>query len=136
MKKKGSLEIGKEFTTNVMIKNIDIERFGELTNDLHLMHFDDNFAKSKGFSKKIVQGAFLLSMAISLITHKIVGFNYLIAETKFKYLFPTYPMEKIKITFKVSKLNLKFNFAIIDIIFTSKNKINCKGSISIKLLDS
>ena len=129
-----SLKIGDEISKNFTIDEGSIEDYGNLTKDPHLLHFDNDFAKSKGFDKTILQGSFMLSLSAGLISKKLIGSDYIIAKLNFNYLKPIYSGNNFTIKIKILKINKKFGVALIQVIIEGKKIIFCKGEISVKLI--
>ena len=60
--------VGDKFTTpSRTITETDVVNFAGLSGDYHLMHTDDEYAKSKGFDKRIVYGWLTLAIAHGLL---------------------------------------------------------------------
>lgn len=78
-----------------------IKRYGDVSGDHNPIHFDDNEAKKRGFSAKIIHG--MLSMAIaSKIVEPLLNDSFWIKQYNMKFIKPVFAGERILVSGSVS----------------------------------
>jgi acyl dehydratase len=56
------IQVGDTFSVTRTFTEMDVSRFAEMTRDYNPVHFDDRFAKAKGFNSRICHGLLVGSM--------------------------------------------------------------------------
>ena len=86
---------GQDCAFEVDIADTDLDCFGDLSGDLNPLHVNDQFARSRGFERRVVQGAFLAGLVSRLVGMHLPGLNCLIHDMRLKFHLPAYPGERL-----------------------------------------
>jgi len=116
------LKEGQEYSLEINISESKVDAFSELSGDISPLHINDEFAKERGFNKRVVHGM-LISIYISkLIGVHFPGENSLLQILNLKFLSPAYINDTIKITAVIEHISLSTNIVIMEIFV--KNQEN------------
>lgn len=80
------------------ISEDQIKEFGNISGDFNLLHFDDEYAKSKNFKGKIAHGLIANSIMSNYFGTKFPGDGTLFLDYKYIFLSPIYPNETYYVT--------------------------------------
>ena len=81
-------------------------KVAEISGDYNRIHFNDDIAKSSGFTEgKIAHGIWLVGKISSLVSQKLPGDGSIIRSMKFTFLNPLFDGEKILIKLEIIKLS-------------------------------
>jgi acyl dehydratase len=86
---------GQECVFEVDIADTDLDCFGRLSGDVNPLHMNDQFARSRGFGRRVVHGAFLAALVSRLAGMHIPGLNCLIHELRLKFHSPAYSGDRL-----------------------------------------
>ncbi len=78
-----NISIGDKFSLSKTITDEDVQKFGELTGDFNPVHFDDEFAKTTRFRKRIAHGMLSATLFSGVLGNGIPGAVYLSQTLKF-----------------------------------------------------
>lgn len=90
-------------TRDIIISEEEIKKYGELTGDMNLLHFDDNYAISKGFEKKIAHGIIIDSYLTKFFGMEYPGHGTIFLNYNYYYFKPLYPNKhyRVEISFPI-----------------------------------
>ncbi len=110
------MQIGDTRSYQRVITCDDIRKFGELTGDMNLAHFDEEYCKKTIFKTPIVHG-----MLVGCLFSKIFGMEYpgegtIYCGQSLKFLKPVYPGMQLTVKITVKEIILEKN----RVIFTTE----------------
>lgn len=108
---------------DIIITEEETEKYGALTGDLNPVHFDNDFAVSKGFKQKIAHGIGINSILTKLYGIEYPGFGTLFLNYSYHFLKPIYINQRysVEISFPVVNTN-GFHLSLVK-VFDSENKL-------------
>jgi acyl dehydratase len=86
---------GQEFGFEVTVAGHDIDDFGKLSGDVNPLHMNEEFAKSRGFERRVVHGAYMVGLVSRLLGMNLPGLNCLIHEIRIKFPRPAYVGDRL-----------------------------------------
>ncbi len=101
-----------------IIEDADITGFAQISGDTNPLHFDDEYASSMGFQKRIAHGMISSSLFSGLFGTKLPGGGSLFISQSFKYKKPVYIGDKITAEILVESVNL--NRRVVGFLTTCK----------------
>jgi len=113
-----SIKIGLEASHTKTIQESDITGFAQISKDFNPVHFDDEYASSLGFEKRIAHGMISSSIFSGLFASKIPGPGCLFISQSFKFKKPVYIGDHITATIKVISVNS--HRRVVDFLTTCK----------------
>jgi 3-hydroxybutyryl-CoA dehydratase len=128
--------VGLEESFNVHISPEKMEQFFKITEDNNPLHINAEYAKSKGFSDRLVYGMLTASFFSSLVGVHLPGKNCILQGIDILFSNPIYINDKLIITGKVTYINQAFKQ--LEIKATIINQVNIKVSkanIKVGVLD-
>lgn len=108
----------------------DMELFAKLSGDCNPIHFDEEYAKSKGFEKPLVYGLLLSTQVSRLIGQELPDKNVILTRVQMDFILPCFPDDQLVFGAKLinkseSTYSLEFKCRI------SKNEITmCYGMVN------
>ncbi|MBE0637793.1 MAG: hypothetical protein IH598_04675 [Bacteroidales bacterium] len=93
------------YETTIRIETSEIDRFGEFTGDKNPLHFDDMFAKQKGFKSRIVHGIKFELELTRILGTEWPGDGTIILSNKVVFNSPIYPSYDYK--FSINAIHQK-----------------------------
>lgn len=98
------ISAGDTASKTVTIDRSLLASFGHLVDDHAPAHFDEAFAKSRGFEGQIVHGFLLASLVSGLLGQELPGADFVINEVKLKFRRPVYVGDEIICSVTVDKI--------------------------------
>ena len=95
--------IGQQESFKIIITDLMVEKFSNLSGDLNPLHMDNKFAESSSFNKRIVHGMLLASFFSQLVGMKLPGKNALYFSQTLNFRSPCYIDDTIEIVGKVTE---------------------------------
>jgi 3-hydroxybutyryl-CoA dehydratase len=89
------IEEGQDCAFEVNISDTDLDRFGQLSGDVNPLHMNDQFARSRGFERRVAHGAFLAALVSRLAGMYLPGLNCLIHDLRLKFHSPAYSGDRL-----------------------------------------
>ena len=109
------IKAGDKVETEFIISKKRIKLFSELVDDYAPIHFDEEFAKVKGFEGSVAHGLLTSSFISGVLGNKLPGPNSVINEINVKYHLPVYPEQKITVVIQVQRVIESVNAVYLDI---------------------
>lgn len=103
-----------------------IKAYGEISGDMNLLHFSDEYAMTLGFQGCIAHGLFCLGMVSNLIGNTLPGPGSIFLDEELKYQNPVYIGDEIEAKVSISSIDEK---GIIEVSFVCTNQ---RGMIVLK----
>ena len=129
-----SIGLSEEFEVSISKNHLDM--FRVITGDLNPLHFDDDFAKSKGYKEKVVFGMLTASFMSTLAGVYLPGKYSLIHNVDIQFSKPVYIGDILTVTGTVTEINELFNIMFVKVTITNQNGVNVsKGKMQIGILD-
>jgi 3-hydroxybutyryl-CoA dehydratase len=127
------LEIGREYSFEVEIGDGDVDGFAALSGDRSPVHMDDDFARSRGFERRVVHGAYLVGLASRLLGMHLPGRNCLLHQVQLSFVAPTYVGARVRVTGVVDQVSAAVRSAIVKISIanTATGGVLARGKASI-----
>ncbi len=113
----------------------DMEDFARITGDTNPLHGNDEFAKGKGFAKRVVYGMLLASKFSYLVGMLIPGLNALYMTQDIVFKIPVYVGEQLAL--KGTVLSKSESTRIIELkteILNAEGKVAVEGTARAKVL--
>lgn len=129
------ITIGLKHAFTKTITQKDMQLFLELSSDLNPLHNDENYAKQKNFSGKVVFGMLVASTLSKLAGMHLPGKNSLIVSTQINFLKPAFVGDTITIEGEVVEKKEFANLITLNYTITrDKDKLSA-GNMLIKVLE-
>ena len=128
------LEVGTESGFDRHITAEDIDAFAELSGDRNPLHVDAAYARSQGFSDRVVHGALLGGLVSNLVGMKLPGRKSLLLTVKLDFPAPTYPGETVQVLAKVDSLHEAQRIVLLKLRITCGDEVRARGTAMVKML--
>lgn len=109
------MRLGQRFCFLKSISEKDVDDFAAISGDFSPLHMDEEFARRRGFSGRVVHGALLSSYISQLIGVRFPGENCLLQSLSFKFLYPVYITDTIEISAMVEQISLGASVIILNV---------------------
>ena len=103
------LTIGENASITKTIEKKDVEGFGHITGDYNPAHFDDAYAATTMFKKRIAHGMLVGSLFSAILGLQLPGPGVIYVSQSLKFTKPVYFGDKITATVNVSEINTEKN---------------------------
>jgi acyl dehydratase len=113
------LEVGKEFSFEVVLTESDVDRFAMLSGDLNALHLDSGFARSRGFERRVVHGAYLVALISRLIGMHLPGPDSLVHLIQVRFGHPAYTGNRIQVKGVVDQVSHAVSAIIVKVSITN-----------------
>lgn len=113
------------------------EDFQNISGDINPMHFDEDFAKEKGFDKKLVFGMLTASFFSTLVGVYLPGKNCLFQECKdIKFHKPVFVGDELFIKGEVIEIDERFRRITIKAVIRNQENIKvCSAKLVVGVLE-
>lgn len=113
------------------------EDFRNISGDINPMHFDEDFAKEKGFDKKLVFGMLTASFFSTLVGVYLPGKNCLFQECKdIKFHKPIFVGDELFIKGEVIEIDERFRRITIKAVIRNQENIKvCSAKLVVGVLE-
>jgi len=115
-----NINIGDKFSLTKTITEEDVQKFGELTGDFNPVHFDDEFAKTTRFGKRIAHGMLSAALFSGVLGNELPGAIYLSQTLKFTA--PVYLGDTVTVRATVTNLRKDKPIATLETICLNQNE--------------
>jgi 3-hydroxybutyryl-CoA dehydratase len=125
---------GDVFTQSFQVSTEIYEGFKLLFNDLNPLHTNEEFAKGKGFTGKVMHGNILNGFLSYFIGECLPTKNVIIQTQEIKFLRPVYENDKLTLHAEIEEVFESVNTIEFKYYFENQNKIKvARGKIQIGL---
>jgi len=124
---------GQDCGFEVSVSDRDIESFGGLTGDVNPLHMHENFAKTRGFDRRVIHGAFLVGLVSRLLGMNLPGLNCLIHDFRIKFPAPAYSGDRLRVRGIVDQRSEAAGAIIIRVEITesSRGRVVASGKVTV-----
>jgi 3-hydroxybutyryl-CoA dehydratase len=99
------LSVGQDASFTVTITEADLDRFASVSGDISPIHMDTAFARDRGFSGRVVHGAYLSGLVSRLIGVHLPGRNALLQTMNLRFRTPVPVGATVTVTGVVDQLS-------------------------------
>jgi len=103
------LTIGEQAFITKTIKEKDVETFGHITGDYNPAHFDEVYAATTMFKKRIAHGMLIGSLFSPILGLQLPGPGVIYVTQSLKFTRPVYFEDTITATVTVSEIDIEKN---------------------------
>lgn len=114
-------------TKKIQITQEMVEQFGYLVNDQNPIHFDEDYAKSTIFGKRIAHGMLVSSFISGIIANDYPGKGSIYLNQELKFLKPCYLGDILTYIIELNK-NVDSKYYLSTNIYNSNNEMILEGS--------
>ena len=130
------IKIGLEESFGVVVDSSKLDKFLYICGDNNPLHMDNNYAKEKGFSSRVVYGLLTSSFYSTLVGVYLPGKFCILQTIDVQFLKPVYIDDKLQISGKVSYINEAYKQIEIKAkIINQNNKKVSKATIKVGVMD-
>lgn len=115
------IKVGDQAFQVVEIKEVNVETFGQITNDFNPAHFDSDYASKTMFKKRISHGMYVGSLFSKVFGMDLPGNGSIYVGQSLKFKRPVYFGDVIKALVIVREINIERNRVYFDCIATNQN---------------
>lgn len=94
---------GREFCADFTLTEAKLDQFIGATGDSSPLHVSDIFARNRGFAGRVVHGAYLTSLATSVVGTRFPGQNALIHSVQFRFHEPVHIGQSIQVRLTIEQ---------------------------------
>lgn len=95
------MKTGEEASQSLLVDASVVERFGEAVGDLNPLHFDEAFAKTTRFGRRIAHGMLSASLISAVIGNKLPGPGSIYINQTLQFTGPVYLGDEVTAKVKV-----------------------------------
>jgi 3-hydroxybutyryl-CoA dehydratase len=106
---------GQQCAITVKITEADVDRFAELSGDEAPLHTDEAFARTHGFSGKLVHGALLCAGISRLVGMEMPGAKALLERIDIAFRKPVYAPAELNVTAKIRQISEAVSSIVLEI---------------------
>jgi len=122
------LSIGEQAFITKTIKETDVETFGRITGDYNPAHFDEAYAATTMFKKRIAHGMLIGSLFSPVLGLQLPGPGVIYVSQSLKFTRPVYFEDVITATVTVTDINVDKNRIILSCeAFNQDEQLVVKG---------
>lgn len=130
------LHVGLKEEFEYRITSDMMQKFLEITSDNNPLHVDDDFARKRGFERRIVYGMLTTSWVSTLGGGFLPGRNCLIQGVELKFSKPVYIGDCLTITGEVYKVEVALNYVEVRVRIVNQNNQNVlRGIMKVSVFD-
>ncbi len=123
------IEVGQSISFEKEITKSDMEKFLEISGDTSPIHLDENYAKNRGYSGRVVYGLLTSALYSTVAGVYLPGEHCLLHSVDIKYKNPVYIGDKLLVEGKVHEKNDLFK--VLTIKASIKNSEGKKVSTAV-----
>ena len=116
------IEVGQKVKFFKTFRQVDVEKFSEISGDNNPVHLDVNYASKTIFKKRVVHGFLTASLISAAIGTKLPGPGSIYLNQSLKFLAPVFPDEEVIVELTIKNINLEKRRVIIDTTCICNNK--------------
>jgi 3-hydroxybutyryl-CoA dehydratase len=111
----GSISVGMSVEETVTFTEADLRTFADLIDDEAPVHWDAEFARSRGYPDRIVYGFLVASRFSGMLGTKLPGPNCVIHSVKFEMVAPVFVGEAVRYEARVTQLAKAVKTVVLDL---------------------
>jgi len=115
------LEIGQSASQTMEITQANVETFGQITNDLNPMHFDEEYASKTMFRHRIAHGMYIGSLFSRIFGMDIPGEGTIYISQSLRFRRPVYFGDVIEAVVTVKAIDKERNRVVFDCAASNQN---------------
>ena len=129
-----NLEQGQFAFFTETISAISIDKFAEISGDVSAVHVDEQAAMLRGFSARVVHGAYLNAKLSRLIGTEMPGHNSLLLNLALSFKIPVLVGDEVTFRVDVSEVHESVGCASLKLtVLNAKHKTVCEGKALVKV---
>jgi len=127
------LREGQRFDFEKTILPQDIDDYAMVSGDTNPLHADSAFAKSRGYSGRVVHGCLIASYISRLVGVHCPGENALLQTISLKFLKPVYEGERVRVCALVDQVSIGTNTVILKVHVEDPNtgQVHVRGKVQV-----
>lgn len=129
-----SLSEGQSFAFMQLVSGADIDAFAALSGDVSPLHVDAAFARSRGFSDRVVHGALISAYVSRLFGVHLPGRDCFLQSLNMRFLSPSHAGDVLELRAEISQLNVPLRTFTADVRVTCNGNVVAKGKAQIGLI--
>lgn len=130
------ITVGLTESFDIVINDLMMDNFLEITNDINPLHIDENYAKNKGFNNRVVYGMLTSSFYSTLVGVYLPGKYCILQCIDIQFSKPVYVGDELIISGMVSYINEVYKqVEIRATIINQDNKKVSKATIKVGVMD-
>lgn len=123
-----NLKIGDTASLSKTITEREVRLFGELTGDFNPVHFDDEFAKTTQFKRRIAHGMLGASLISAVLANQLPGRGTVYLSQTLKFTAPVYLGDTVTVSVTVTNIKEDKPIVTLETVCTNQNnEIVIKG---------
>lgn len=126
------LEIGKEVEISKTITEDDVKKIIEVSGDENPIHFDEEFAKTTIFKKKLAHGLLSLGLVSAALT-KLFGPGNLWLDQKFTFKKPIHIGDTLTAKLKILSVDKRKVYTVETSVYNQKDEVVLEGNATSKI---
>ncbi len=131
------ISLGMKESFSVTITEQMMQSFYTITSGENPLHWDDQFAKDRGFSCKVVYGMLTASLISTLGGCYLPGKNCLIQGVEVKFTKPVFVGDELRVSGEVSKVDYDLHYLEVKVaIINQKGEKVLRGLLKAGVLDA
>lgn len=128
------MELGQSASVTETISAVSIDKFAEVSGDSSAIHVDELMAIQRGFTGRVVHGAYLNAKLSRLIGTELPGSNSLLLNLALSFKWPVLVGDVV--TFRVDVREIHQSVGCVElklIVLNAKHKTVCNGKALVKV---
>jgi 3-hydroxybutyryl-CoA dehydratase len=112
------LAIGQQASFEATVAASDVDRFAQLCGDRNPLHMDAAFAQARGFTGRVVHGAYLCALVSRLVGVHLPGDNGIVHSMKLEFRAPLMVDSRVRVSGAVDQLSEAVEAAVLKVAVT------------------
>jgi acyl dehydratase len=115
------MKTGDTASLSKTITEKEVQLFGELTGDFNPVHFDEEFARSTRFGKRIAHGMLCASLVSTVLANQLPGSGTVYLSQTLKFTAPVFLGDTVTATVTVTNIKEGKPIVTLETICTNQN---------------
>lgn len=98
-------QAGDTFVFKFTVTEKMVDDFASLSGDYSTIHMDDTFARSRGFSRRVVHGVLLMCTLSRLVGMHLPGENAILQMIEARFVLPAYIDDELLVVAEVDQIS-------------------------------
>lgn len=99
-------QIGDSYSISKLFEEHEVLEFSQMSQDGNPIHFDDEYASTTRFQKKIVQGPFVASLIGGILGSHLPGPGTIYISQNTRFLKPVFVGEKVTASVQITRIRM------------------------------